>query len=121
MNPIAFTFPLAAITVMLFLLWSDSVRRSRRSHPMVYVLRAVLFGVLAGVLIFNTISYPTNFNTALRILVGLAVVIALGGIVYFLRKARNRRTPDDEPLPTLGLKPRSDGAKPNESEATRES
>lgn len=103
MNPVSFSFPLAAITIMLFLLWSDSVRRSRPGHPALYAGRALLFLLLGGVLLFNMLRYPELYDRGSRPLVIVAALIALGGAAFFLRRARKPRRPPLDELPTLGL------------------
>ena len=44
--------PLAALTVMLWILWSDSVRPKRPSK-FVYLIRVVIFLGVSGVMVWN--------------------------------------------------------------------
>lgn len=81
------TFPLLALTVMLWILWSDSIRPTRPSR-IVYSIRAVLFLAMTGVLIFNMIRYSALFSTGSRILVALASVVGVIGAGYFVRKIK---------------------------------
>jgi phosphatidylserine synthase len=82
---------IAALTVMLWILWSDTLR-SKRPTPILYAVRVVLYLTMAAVLIFNRIRYPALFSTTANVLVALAVVVGVGGAVYFGRKLV-RRTP----------------------------
>ena len=81
------TFPLLAITVMLWILWSDTVR-PRRGSRLVYLIRMFLFLAMIAALYYNMFSYPTAFSTGARVLVGIATVVGLAGAIYFLRKWR---------------------------------
>lgn len=77
--------PLAMLTVMMFLIWSDSVRK-RRAHPVAYGLRALLFLAGVGILLFNRFRYPHLFEgTSVAVMI-LAVIVGIGGSVYFGRK-----------------------------------
>ncbi|MBV9497695.1 MAG: hypothetical protein JOZ54_25900 [Acidobacteria bacterium] len=80
---------LAAITVMLWILWSDSVR-ARRSSQILYTIRIGLFLVMSGILILNMIRYPETFNTGSRVLAIVAALIGVLGAGYFARKLVRR-------------------------------
>ncbi|HUP47876.1 MAG TPA: hypothetical protein VNA04_03710 [Thermoanaerobaculia bacterium] len=80
---------LAAITVMLWLLWSDSIR-ARKPAPLLYAIRVALFLVVSGVLILNLVRYPAFFTGTTRVLVLLAVLIGLLGAVYFGKRLARR-------------------------------
>ena len=58
MNPAAMA--IAAITVMLWILWSDTIR-ARRPTPILYALRIALFLIVSGILILNLVRYPDVF------------------------------------------------------------
>ena len=80
---------LAAITVMLWLLWSDSVR-PRKPAPILYAVRIALFLITSGVLLLNVIRYPDVFAGTARALAIGAVVIGIMGAVYFSRRLTRR-------------------------------
>ena len=54
-------FAIAALTVMLWILWSDSIR-SRRASQAMYALRVATYLVVTGVLILNRVRYPQYFS-----------------------------------------------------------
>ena len=84
---------MAAITVMLWILWSDTIR-SRRPSQILYTIRIGLFLVVAGVLTLNLIRYPHVFAGSARILTIVAVAIGILGAGYFARKlVRHGRSP----------------------------
>jgi uncharacterized membrane protein YedE/YeeE len=87
MSPAAMA--LAAITVMLWILWSDSVR-ARRPSPILYTIRIGLFLVVAAILILNMIRYPQTFNGTGRALGIVAALIGVFGAGYFIRKLVRR-------------------------------
>ena len=79
-------FPLLSLVAMLWVLWSDSIRRGRTLAAF-YILRMVLFLALAGVLLFNMFSYSGAYSTGSRVLVIFAALTGLAGAGYFFRKA----------------------------------
>jgi hypothetical protein len=79
---------IAALTVMLWILWSDSFRRS--PHPIVYVIRIGLFLIVAGVMTVNLFRMPHVFTTGSRVVTILTVIVAVGGVAYFVRKLSKR-------------------------------
>ena len=89
MNPTAVTFPIAAITLMLWILWSDSIR-SHRPTRLVYGIRVMMFLAAAGAIIFNLVSYFRLFSLTSQALNVIAAAIGVGGAVYFFRKATRR-------------------------------
>ena len=109
MNPIAFAFPMAAITAMLFLLWSDFARRGRTNRWWVMFIRMALFLAVTGVLVSNRLRFPGVFErSGTDALVGIAVVIGIGGGAYYLlrgvRMKRGDNVPaaaEEEPLPSI--------------------
>jgi hypothetical protein len=84
MNPVA--LPLAAIVVMLWIIWSDSVRR-RRLSPIFYIARTILFLTMAGVLLYNLISDPAVYPGGAGAVMIAAVAVGLVGAGYFVRRA----------------------------------
>lgn len=80
---------IALITVMLWILWSDTIR-SRRPSQILYVVRIALYLVVSAVLILNLVRYPKVFAGAARGLTIAAVVIGLIGAAYFARKLTGR-------------------------------
>ena len=88
MNPA--TMAIAAVTVMLWILWSDSVR-ARRPTPILYALRIALFLIVSGILILNLVRYPNVFAGNARAIVRVAIVVGLFGAGYFARRLVLRR------------------------------
>lgn len=82
--------PVAALTVMLWLLWSDSIRK-RASSSLVYALRAGLYLSATAVMLFNLISRPIAFMYGGRTFAIVAVIVGLLGAVVFGRKAMMAR------------------------------
>jgi hypothetical protein len=81
---------IAALTVMLWILWSDSIR-SRRPSQVLYAMRVALYLIVSGVLILNMVRYPFYFSTSARILVTIAVLVGIFGAGYFARRLVKRR------------------------------
>ena len=79
---------IAAMTVMLWILWSDSFRR--RPHPAVYWVRVALFLIVAGVLLANMVRMPQIYTTGSRAMTIAAVLVGIGGAAYFVRKLIRR-------------------------------
>jgi uncharacterized membrane protein YedE/YeeE len=80
---------LTMITVMLWILWSDTIRR-RRPSQVLYTIRIGLFLVVSGVLIHNIVRYPRLYRGGALPITILAVVIGVVGAVYFARKLVRR-------------------------------
>jgi hypothetical protein len=80
------TFALGALTLMLWLMWSDSVR-PRRPHAVVYIVRALLFLTAVGVLLYNVFAYPRTYTNSGRVLVAFVAVVGIVGAIFFVRKA----------------------------------
>jgi len=76
---------IAALTVMLWILWSDSIR-TKRSSQMLYVMRIALYLIVAAILVLNRIRYPWLFTTTATVLVGVAVLVGLFGAYWFARR-----------------------------------
>lgn len=82
-------FAIAALTVMLWILWSDSIRPRRASQPL-YALRVALYLVVTGILILNRIRYPQYFSGGATVAVGFAVIVGLFGAFWFGRRLVRR-------------------------------
>jgi len=88
MSPAAMA--IVAMTVMLWILWSDTVR-ARRPSPILYALRIALYLIVTGILILNLVRYPDVFAGSARVLVIAAVIVGLLGAGYFARRLVLRR------------------------------
>ncbi len=80
---------IAALTVMLWILWSDSVR-SKRPTPVLYAIRVALYLTMAAVLVINRLRYPRLFSTSASVLVALAALVGIFGAFYFGRRLVRR-------------------------------
>jgi hypothetical protein len=80
---------IATLTVMLWILWSDTIR-ARRPSQILYTVRIALYLVVSFVLILNLIRYPRIFDTTDRVLTIVAAVVGLAGAGYFARKLIRR-------------------------------
>ena len=87
-NPNAMS--LAAITVMLWIMWSDTLRAKRPSQVL-YTVRIALFLIISGILVTNLVRYPASFGGGARGLVITAAVVGLCGAGYFARRLVLRR------------------------------
>ena len=88
MNPVAMA--LAVITVMLWIIWSDSLR-TRRPTAILYAVRIALFLIVSGILVLNMVRYPAYFGGSGQAIGILAVLIGVLGAGYFARKMMLRR------------------------------
>jgi hypothetical protein len=75
----------AAITLMLWILWRDSLRPQRRA-PILYALRTALYIIASGILVLNRVRYPSQFTRGETILVIVAASIGVFGAAYFMRR-----------------------------------
>ena len=82
-------FAIAALTVMLWILWSDSIR-PRRAPQGMYALRVATYLVVTGVLILNRVRYPQYFSGGATTAVALAVLVGLFGAFWFARRLVRR-------------------------------
>lgn len=80
---------IAALTVMLWILWSDSLR-TQRPTPILYVIRIGLYLTMAALLVINRYRYPWLFSTTSTVLVILAALVGVAGAVYFGRRLVRR-------------------------------
>lgn len=88
MNPNAMA--IAAMTVMLWIMWSDTIRAKRPSQ-ILYTVRIALFLIISGILAVNLVRYPEVFAGGSRGLVITAVIVGLCGAGYFARRLVLRR------------------------------
>ena len=77
--------PLAALVVMLWILWSDSLRKQRQ-HRIFYFVRVALYISMAVVIVHNLVRYPETFNPWARFIAVIATAVAAGGAVFFTRR-----------------------------------
>jgi hypothetical protein len=106
MTTAAFMFPLAAMTLMLWILWNDSIRPASRSHTLVYVIRAVIFVGVTVATLHNFIVHYEAYTAAATALVILASIVGVGGSIYLIRKAIiiwRGGPPPPPPPPSLNL------------------
>ena len=80
---------IAALTVMLWIVWSDTLR-SRRPSAMLYAMRIALYLIMSGLLVVNMVRYPAQFTTSARAVAILAAVVGVLGAVYFARRLVTR-------------------------------
>jgi hypothetical protein len=81
---------MATITVMLWIMWSDTIR-ARKPSPILYAVRIALFVLVSGVLVLNMVRRPDLFHGGARTLTILAVVVGLSGAAYFARRLTRRK------------------------------
>lgn len=81
---------MATITVMLWILWSDSIR-ARRPSPILYAVRIALFLIVSGVLVLNMVRRPDLFHGGARTLTVVAAVVGVAGAGYFARRLTRRQ------------------------------
>ena len=82
-------FAIAALTVMLWILWSDSIR-ARRPSPVLYTIRIALYLIMAALLVMNRVRYPWLFSTGATVLVALTAMVGVFGAIYFGRRLVRR-------------------------------
>jgi hypothetical protein len=80
---------IATMTVMLWILWSDTIRK-RRPSQILYTVRIGLYLVVSFVLILNLVRYPKIFDTTDTVMTILAAVIGIVGAGYFAKKLVRR-------------------------------
>jgi hypothetical protein len=76
---------MATITVMLWILWSDTLR-ARRPSQILYVIRIALFLIVSGMLIVNMVRRPDLFHGGTRWLTIVAALVGVVGAGYFARR-----------------------------------
>jgi len=82
-------FAIAALTVMLWILWSDSIR-PRRASQIMYALRVATYLAVSGILILNRVRYPQYFSGGATVAVVLAVLVGFFGAFWFGRRLVRR-------------------------------
>jgi hypothetical protein len=86
-NPAAMA--MASLTVMLWILWSDNLRK-RRPSQILYTVRIALYLIVSGVLTLNMIRYPHHFFGFSRVLVIITILVGIGGAAFFAKKLVKR-------------------------------
>jgi hypothetical protein len=81
---------IATITVMLWILWSDTLR-ARRPSPILYAVRIALFLIVSGVMILNMVRRPDLFGGSTRVVTIAAAAIGVVGAGYFARRLTLRQ------------------------------
>ena len=81
---------IAAMTVMLWIIWSD-ILRTRRPMPLLYAMRIALFLIVAGIMVLNLVRYPNFFSGGAKVVAVLAVLVGIVGAIHFGRKLVLRR------------------------------
>jgi hypothetical protein len=84
------TMSLAAITVMLWIMWSDTIRK-RRPSQILYTFRIALFLIVSGIFVLNLVRHPELFAGGSRAIAIAAVLVGLVGAGYFARRLVRRR------------------------------
>ena len=80
---------IAAITLMLWILWSDTLR-ARKPTPILHAARIALYLIVAGVLILNMVRYPWLFLGTTKVITIVAAVIGVLGAGYFATRLVRR-------------------------------
>lgn len=80
---------IAAITIMLWIIWSDTLRPQRPSQ-ILFTMRIALFLVVSGIFILNLVRYPRMFTGTAYGLAIAASAVGLGGAAYFARRLVKR-------------------------------
>lgn len=84
------TVALATLTVMLWILWSDSIR-PRSGGKVLYGVRVVIFLAVAAILVQRAVTARPSLGSGAIALVAVTTLVAVGGAVYFFRKATSRK------------------------------
>lgn len=84
-GPTPAAMAIATMTVMLWILWSDTIR-TRRPTQILYTVRIALFLVVSGLLIVNLVRRPDLFGGADMAFTIVAAVIGVIGAGYFARR-----------------------------------
>lgn len=82
-----FLIPIAAITMMLWLLWSESLRQ-RQMPRLWYFFRALLYVLIAGVMAWNGWRYGAVFTRWNWVFTAVAIVVAIVGAAYWVMRGR---------------------------------
>jgi len=82
-------FAIAALTVMLWILWSDTIR-PRRASQVMYATRVALYLIAAAILILNRVRYPYLFSSGTTVVVIVAAAVGVFGALWFGRRLVKR-------------------------------
>jgi hypothetical protein len=81
---------IASITVMLWILWSETIR-ARRPSQILYAVRIALFLIVSGVMVVNLVRRPELFHGGGRAWTIVAVIVGVVGAGYFARRLALRK------------------------------
>ncbi len=81
---------IVTITVMLWIMWSDTIR-ARKPSPILYAMRIALYIIVSGVLVLNMVRRPDLFQGGARTLTIVAAVVGVTGAAYFARRLTRRK------------------------------
>jgi hypothetical protein len=84
-GPTPAAMAIATITVMLWILWSDTIR-ARRPSPILYAVRIALYLIVSGLLVLNMVRRPDLFTGGNRTLTIVAAGVGVLGAGYFGRR-----------------------------------
>ena len=80
---------IAIMTVMLWLVWSDTIR-TRRQTPILYAMRIAFFLMASGILIVDMVRRPDLFAGGARAIGIATAVVGVFGAAYFARRLMRR-------------------------------
>ena len=80
---------IAALTVMLWILWSDTIRKKRSSQAL-YAVRVGLYLLVTALLVINRLRYPRLFSPSATVLIAITAFVGLLGAFYFGRRLVRR-------------------------------
>lgn len=86
-SPVAIS--IAIMTVMLWLVWSDTIR-TRRQTPLLYAVRVAFFLIASGVLVVDMVRRPDLFAGGARAIGIITAIVGVFGAVYFARRLTRR-------------------------------
>ena len=81
---------IAAMTVMLWIVWSDTIR-ARRPTLILYSIRVLLFLAMSTILVTNRFRQPWLYNSSTSALTYVAAFVGVLGAGYFVRRIALRR------------------------------
>jgi len=87
LSPVALS--MAIMTVMLWLMWSDTIR-SKRQAAVLYAMRIAFFLIASGILVVDMIRYPRLFAGSARAVAIVTVAVGILGAGYFARRLTRR-------------------------------
>ena len=64
--------------------------RSRRPTPILYLVRIILYLLMAAILVVNRYRFPWMFTAGTTVLVALAALVGVAGAAYFARRLVRR-------------------------------